>query len=289
MSAGTLNYSLQKRLICYFEVEGKVNKKFALLCSFGCLTVLLGLMFPRHVVAATYYTVQPGDNLTKIAGQFGTSVKAIVEANDIADPNLIVVGQVLEIPTDTGSDSSVSPIFTPTETLLVTDFNNCGDTNNLGGMMGPAHPELYNRLETNYILEAGRGCVAKLEYEIKDWGAFYLKLNEPDLIAFIDHDGILSFDIKADQPIPNGVKIEIKRFCPPPEVEVGCGELSVYYMTGITSEWQRRSVPLAGFGTVGWAATLSSWEGIEELVFTFEAHNSGNNGLVYLDNIAFVH
>lgn len=58
-------------------------------------------------------------------------------------------------------------------------------------------------------------------------------------------------------------------------------------MTWITSGWETRRIPLAGFGSVGWAAPLSSWEGIEELVFTFETHNSGNNGIVYLDNIAF--
>jgi LysM repeat protein len=264
-----------------------MNIKFALLCSLGFLTALLGLMLPRHVAAATYI-VQPGDTLTQIALQFGTSVEAIVEANNIADPNLIIIGQVLEIPTGIGSDSFASPILAPTENLLVTDFDNCDDTNNLGGTMGPAYQPPDNWLAKSYVSETGHGCVVKLEYEIKDWGAFYLKLNGPDLTSFIENDGVLSFDIRADEPIPNGVKIEVKRFCPPLGVEVSCGELSVYYMTGITPEWQRRSVPLAGFGTVGWAATLSSWEGIEELVFTFEAHNSGNNGLVYLDNIAFV-
>ncbi|MEI8334059.1 MAG: LysM domain-containing protein [Chloroflexota bacterium] len=33
-----------------------------------------------------------------IAAQFGTTIKAIVEANGIADPNRIVVGQKLIIP-----------------------------------------------------------------------------------------------------------------------------------------------------------------------------------------------
>ncbi|MGE5587839.1 MAG: LysM peptidoglycan-binding domain-containing protein [Clostridia bacterium] len=44
------------------------------------------------------YVVQPGDTLTLIAGRFGTTVAAIVEANNIANPDVIFVGQVLQIP-----------------------------------------------------------------------------------------------------------------------------------------------------------------------------------------------
>jgi resuscitation-promoting factor RpfA len=46
------------------------------------------------------YTVQPGDTLSKIADAQGTSWQALWEVNDdeISDPNLIYVGQVLELP-----------------------------------------------------------------------------------------------------------------------------------------------------------------------------------------------
>lgn len=44
------------------------------------------------------YTVRPGDTLGAIAASRGTSVNAICEANGIADPNEIEVGQVLTIP-----------------------------------------------------------------------------------------------------------------------------------------------------------------------------------------------
>jgi murein DD-endopeptidase MepM/ murein hydrolase activator NlpD len=44
--------------------------------------------------------VQRGDTLFSIAQRFGTTVEAIVAANDIANPSLINVGQKLIIPTD---------------------------------------------------------------------------------------------------------------------------------------------------------------------------------------------
>jgi LysM repeat protein len=48
--------------------------------------------------AAGTYTVQPGDTLSKIAQRFGTTYTAIAQANNIANPNYIYVGQVLVIP-----------------------------------------------------------------------------------------------------------------------------------------------------------------------------------------------
>lgn len=44
------------------------------------------------------YTVQSGDTLDSIANRYGTTINAICQANEIADPNMIRVGQVLAIP-----------------------------------------------------------------------------------------------------------------------------------------------------------------------------------------------
>jgi LysM repeat protein len=54
---------------------------------------------PQPPGGSTTYVVQPGDTLSSIARRFGTTVSAIVAANNIANPNLIYPGQVLIIPT----------------------------------------------------------------------------------------------------------------------------------------------------------------------------------------------
>lgn len=53
--------------------------------------------------AGTTYTVVAGDNLSKIARQFSTTVQAIAQANSITNVNLVFVGQVLNIPAGTGT------------------------------------------------------------------------------------------------------------------------------------------------------------------------------------------
>lgn len=52
-----------------------------------------------------YYTVRPGDTLSRIAWRFGTTVSAIVSANGIINPNQIFSGQVLWIPSTSGGPS----------------------------------------------------------------------------------------------------------------------------------------------------------------------------------------
>jgi len=48
------------------------------------------------------YVVRSGDTLRRIAGRFGVSIPAILAANpQVLDPNLIVTGQVLGIPSPT--------------------------------------------------------------------------------------------------------------------------------------------------------------------------------------------
>jgi LysM repeat protein len=48
------------------------------------------------------YEIQPGDNLTDIAAQNGTTVEALMKANGITDPNMIQAGAKLIVPSSSG-------------------------------------------------------------------------------------------------------------------------------------------------------------------------------------------
>jgi LysM repeat protein/vacuolar-type H+-ATPase subunit H len=58
------------------------------------------------IVAAytTYatYTVRPGDTLNRVATEFGATGASIIRASRLADPNLLLPGQVLTIPRESG-------------------------------------------------------------------------------------------------------------------------------------------------------------------------------------------
>jgi hypothetical protein len=160
--------------------------------------------------------------------------------------------------------------------ILVADFDSCSSTNNLGGAMGAAY-NLPDRLVESYVQEPGRGCIARLEYHIVCWSAFWMKLEHLDL----SQHNRLVFDIKANPQvgIPAEFKIELKRD--------GNNEISIIYVSGVTADWQTISVDLANFGPAGYGEPIEVFTDMEELVFTFEANHSGTHGVVYLDNIMF--
>ncbi|AUV57316.1 lysin [Lactobacillus phage Satyr] len=60
-------------------------------------SMVLGLAFGVQVANADTYTVQAGDTVSKIAYQHGTTVNDIVAQNQLSNPNLIYVGDKLEI------------------------------------------------------------------------------------------------------------------------------------------------------------------------------------------------
>jgi LysM repeat protein len=60
------------------------------------------------------YMIRSGDTLTDIAIEFNVSVDAIMEANDITDPNSLSAGDVLVIP----SSESGGPLATPSTPRL---------------------------------------------------------------------------------------------------------------------------------------------------------------------------
>ena len=89
--------------------------------------------------SGTTYVVQAGDTLSGIAARFGTTVAELVSLNNISDPNLIYVGQVLKIPSSGNSSrtytvqagdtlSYIAAKFGTTVANLVT-LNNISDPN----------------------------------------------------------------------------------------------------------------------------------------------------------------
>lgn len=142
--------------------------------------------------------------------------------------------------------------------------------------MGAAY-NLPDSLAETYIAEPEHGCVARLEYHISGWAAFWIQLNGLDASAY----NTLTFYAKGDPAlgIPATFKVEVKRN--------NNGEVSIVRVPGLTDSWQPFTIPLTDFQPFPGMTPLSGWDNLSELVFTFEINNSGSQGVMYLDNIAF--
>ncbi len=83
----------------------KVNVLFRpkLILPLVIVIVALSLPPPAHAQQVVH-TVRRGENLTRIAAYYGTSVQAIARANGLRNPNYIWAGQQLVIPGGGGRD-----------------------------------------------------------------------------------------------------------------------------------------------------------------------------------------
>lgn len=70
-----------------------------------CAVVLVSVF---ALAASGSHVVRSGETLSTIASRHGTSVRALVEANELADPDRILVGQQLQIPGAGGSTGSAT-------------------------------------------------------------------------------------------------------------------------------------------------------------------------------------
>lgn len=68
------------------------------LATVAGLLAIVAMFGMQSAAVASYHIVQPGESLGTIAWEYGVSSAAIVEANGISDPNLIVTGTELYIP-----------------------------------------------------------------------------------------------------------------------------------------------------------------------------------------------
>lgn len=91
--------------------------------AFLCSLVILFLFSAQPLEAAPgaegmiIHVVEPGENLSVIASRYGTTVEAIVQANGIANPNLIYVGQRLTIPAQGSFAPEDGYVVQPGDTL----------------------------------------------------------------------------------------------------------------------------------------------------------------------------
>jgi len=113
--------------------SGAVNTKYALqdmitsLKSKGYSFVTISQMLTYSTTSAgTQYVVKYGDTVYMIAKAYGVTVQQIVNANNLSNPDLIYVNQVLIIPVGT---TTSAPNPTPTTTTSATTYVvKAGDT-----------------------------------------------------------------------------------------------------------------------------------------------------------------
>jgi LysM repeat protein len=90
----------QSITVTYTQIQYSQNVSL----NFAGLTwphVSVATLVPQAEIAIQIYVVVPGDTLKDIAGRFGVTLGALEAANpQIANPNLIVPGEVISIPTN---------------------------------------------------------------------------------------------------------------------------------------------------------------------------------------------
>lgn len=141
-------------------------------------------------VLASAYTVVEGDTLSSIAGKTGASVSEIIEANDIADPDLIVPGQEIVVPGSGGGEYTVRPGDTLSaiasrfgvEVSAIAAANDISDPNRIfsgqtlviprffSALVRPAAPQVESLLEQFAVLAGlDPGLVKALAYLESGW------------------------------------------------------------------------------------------------------------------------
>ncbi|MGH9277540.1 MAG: LysM peptidoglycan-binding domain-containing protein [Acidimicrobiales bacterium] len=75
----------------------------ALSFAMVAIAALVAVAIQVQLASADSYKVRDGDTLWNIAERLGVSIQDLAEANGITDPNLIVTGQMLVVPSDGGS------------------------------------------------------------------------------------------------------------------------------------------------------------------------------------------
>ncbi len=167
------------------------------------------------------------------------------------------------------------------EKLIIADFNSGKKPSNIGGDFGSWDKNPKDTTQTCLISFSKKERVGKegyslrIDYDVDSpnpaWNGAWFKLNKIDVSGYKR----LNFYMKGDENkgFTKVLKIELKN---------GKGEVGKYYLSGITSEWKKFSIPLENF--VG----ISDFSEMEEFVIVFEDTKATKKvGTVYIDEIYF--
>lgn len=168
----------------------------------------------------------------------------------------------------------------PSETLVVADFNSGEKPSNLGGNFGswnrdPSDPTQFCKEAFDNVTRHGEsGFAMKLNYCVDSpnpaYNGFWLMLPNLDATKY----DTLSMWIKGDAQAgyTTVLKLELKN---------SAKQVGRYYISNITDQWQKISVPLSDF------KGLVDKTGLTELVIVFEDRMATNKkGTVYIDDIS---
>jgi LysM repeat protein len=134
---------------------------------------------PTLRVDDDFYLVQPGDTLGKISKRYGVGLEQVVEANEIADANLLEVGQGLIIPPPVPGGTSPGFKIIPDSELVYSPssvgFNIEEFIQSQGGYLAGYEEEI-GEIKLNGV-------------DIVEWVARNFSVNPRLLLALIEHQG----------------------------------------------------------------------------------------------------
>jgi LysM repeat protein len=134
------------------------------------------------------HVVAPGETLTAIAARFGTSVQAIVDLNDIRDPNHVQIGRKLRIPDAppaTGLPARL--VASPERMALIPHFQRWAVANHLDPALVMAVAWQESGWQNSVVSSAGAIGIGQLL---------------PSTAAFISHD-LIGVDLDPHVPADN--------------------------------------------------------------------------------------
>jgi hypothetical protein len=159
--------------------------------------------------------------------------------------------------------------------LKIADYNDCLG-NHLGGEID-IFADASESIQMGYLELAPGECALQLTYDIQDWAAYWLILGGVDFTPY--HHLVFDVRSESDQIGPQEFKVELKNQLPEGQI------IKLFYVDDITSDWQTVEIHLSDFEPADGGDSILDMSRVDELVFVFESSYSGNQGILYLDNM----